>query len=113
MTQPRAQERLRHRFAIRLTGHQPVVTEDVSEGGFAAVMVQPLEPGQRLSGTITFGELTVPFEGHVAWIDTRAPIRQLGRFGVRFASLPESLRHAIAAWQRSLLHRNTRAGLAA
>lgn len=115
MTEPRAQARHRHRFAIRLVGHLPVETEDVSEGGFAAVMQEPLEPGQTLSGTITLGEHTVPFEGRVAWIDTCAPIRNLGRFGVRFSSLPADFRRELLAWQRTLGQRPSRGtmGLAA
>ena len=101
MTEPRALPRHSHRFAIRLEGHLPVFTEDVSEGGFAAVMLQPLSPGQQLSGTITLGEWTVPFEGRVAWVDTRAPIRHLGRFGFRFSALPEEFRQHLATFQRS------------
>jgi hypothetical protein len=97
---PRVLPRHSHRFAVRLSGRLPVFTRDVSEGGFAAELLQPLTPGQPLTGTVSIADWTVDFAGEVAWVEGSPQGLPRGRFGVRFTRLPEDFRRFLAVFQR-------------
>jgi hypothetical protein len=110
---PRGPHRLPHRFAVRLTGRLPVYTRDVSEGGFAAALLQPLTPGEPLTGSISIADWTVDFRGEVAWVEGSPQQLPRGRFGVRFTQLPEEFRRFLAVFQRQAGHRLPRWSTAA
>ncbi|MDY7232323.1 PilZ domain-containing protein [Hyalangium rubrum] len=95
---PRALPRQAHRFAVRLRGMLPVYTRDVSPSGFQADMLQPMQPGTPVRGTLALEGAELPFEGEVVWTRQYAGEHMRGRYGVRFTSLPSDFTRRLLAY---------------
>ncbi len=69
-------------------GKVAVFTTDVSPGGFCAELLHVLEPGQLVSGSISFDAHDFPFTGQVMWASPGDPRQtRRGRIGVRFTGI--------------------------
>jgi hypothetical protein len=99
MPQPRAAPRHAHRLVVRLRGMLPVYTQDVSDLGFQADLLQPLRPGSRVQGSIAVGEEELPFEGEIVWTRQHAGERMRGRWGLRFTTLPGNFARRLQAFR--------------
>jgi hypothetical protein len=99
MPLPRAVPRHAHRLVVRLRGMLPVYTRDVSDQGFQADLLQPLQPGRSVRGVIALGGEELPFEGEVVWTRQHAGERTRGRWGLRFTTLPADFARRLQAFR--------------
>jgi hypothetical protein len=97
---PRAIPRHAHRLVVRLKGMLPVYTKDVSAQGFQAELLQPMQPGTAVRGTLALEDAEFPFEGEVVWMRQHAGERMRGRWGVRFTSLPAEFARRLGEYRR-------------
>ena len=97
---PRAAPRFEHRLAVRLRGMLPVYTRDVSQSGFCADMLQPMQAGDVLEGAIILGDEEVSFQGEVMWVRRSAGERTRGRYGVRFVTIGGDFQGRLVAYRR-------------
>jgi hypothetical protein len=79
--------RIRRRLKIKL-GALQTFTADVSPTGFAAELMQTLQPGSELHGSIELCGEQFAFTGKVCWAKQGEPRMNVrGRFGVRFTGI--------------------------
>jgi len=89
-----------HRLTVRLRGMLPVCTDDVSEEGFCADMLQPLKAGTSVQGFIAMGDEELPFQGEIVWTQQAAGERVRGHYGVRFTHITEEFRRRLHVYRK-------------
>jgi hypothetical protein len=82
--------RMRRRLKVHL-GDLQTFTADVSPHGFAAELMQTLQPGSELAGSIELCGEKFPFTGQVRWARRGEPRMNIrSRIGVRFLGIPDT-----------------------
>lgn len=83
--------REKRRLSVSLNGHADDLTAEVSAHGFAVSLFNVLQTGTPVSGELTLGAQTFPFEGEVAWSHLGDPrLSFVGRMGIRFTSVSDA-----------------------
>ena len=92
--------RFAHRLTVRLHGMLPICTDDVSEEGFCADMLQPMKAGTSVQGFIAMGDEELPFLGEIVWTHQAAGERVRGHYGVRFTHITEEFRRRLHVYRK-------------